>query len=197
MFISVWLAILLVYLKIWRVAATHAKRIKKESLSKDVCVNDSKSVQVVMLILGCFSICWLPYFIAITFLKILGEIPTLLYEITFTMAMMNSSMNPLIYAWKNSNFRKAFWCMIRCKSPNKNGSTEDYITNHMPSMSSMKRSTLASTRKLDTTSTHTEIEMFDGKSHTEDSKEWDQESTDNVTITTGSSTLPRDTHNYI
>lgn len=48
MFVSVWLAVFIVYLKIWRVAATHAKRIKKESLSKDACVNDSKSVQVIV-----------------------------------------------------------------------------------------------------------------------------------------------------
>lgn len=48
MFISVWLAMLVVYLKIWRVAAAHAKRIKKETQSKDVCINDSKSVQVIL-----------------------------------------------------------------------------------------------------------------------------------------------------
>lgn len=114
------------------------------------------------------------------------------------MAMMNSSINPLIYAWKNSNFRKAFWCMIRCKSPNKNSPTEEYVTNHLPVISSMKRPTLTSIAKYaDTTSNHTEFEMFDGKSHTEESKEWDQESTDNTTITTGSFTLPRDTHNHI
>lgn len=48
MFISVWLAVLVVYLKIWRVAAKHARRIKKETKNQDVFINDSKSVQVIV-----------------------------------------------------------------------------------------------------------------------------------------------------
>jgi hypothetical protein len=35
----------------------------------------------------------------------------------FTLAMSNSAMNPLIYAWKNSNFRQAFTNLLKCKSP--------------------------------------------------------------------------------
>lgn len=31
--------------------------------------------------------------------------------------MSNSALNPLIYAWKNSGFRKAFGRLLRCKSP--------------------------------------------------------------------------------
>lgn len=32
--------------------------------------------------------------------------------------MANSGMNPIIYAWKNVNFRNAFTLLLRCKSPN-------------------------------------------------------------------------------
>lgn len=35
----------------------------------------------------------------------------------FTLAMSNSAMNPLIYAWKNTNFRSAFINLLKCKSP--------------------------------------------------------------------------------
>ena len=31
--------------------------------------------------------------------------------------MSNSALNPLIYAWKNSGFRRAFGRLLRCKSP--------------------------------------------------------------------------------
>lgn len=31
--------------------------------------------------------------------------------------MANSGMNPLIYAWKNKNFRRAFALLLRCKNP--------------------------------------------------------------------------------
>lgn len=90
--------------------------------------------QVVLLILGCFSICWLPYFGVITYMRI-GETTrsSLLYEIAFTLAMANSGMNPLIYAWKNTNYRKAFWCLLCCKNPNNFNSKSSFITNHVPS----------------------------------------------------------------
>lgn len=40
-----------------------------------------------------------------------------LYKGAFSLAMANSGMNPLIYAWKNRNFRKAFSNLLRCKNP--------------------------------------------------------------------------------
>lgn len=57
----------------------------------------------------------------------------IIYESTFTLAMANSGMNPLIYAWKNTNFRKAFLCVLRCRSPNGPGNKGSFITNHVPS----------------------------------------------------------------
>lgn len=40
-----------------------------------------------------------------------------LYKGAFSLAMANSGMNPLIYAWKNKNFRRAFALLLRCKNP--------------------------------------------------------------------------------
>lgn len=42
--------------------------------------------------------------------------PTL-YKAAFSMAIANSGMNPLIYAWKNSTFRQAFGRLLRFRSP--------------------------------------------------------------------------------
>lgn len=55
-----------------------------------------------------------------------------LYEVFFNLAMINSSFNPLIYSWKNSNFRKAFLSLLKCRSPDQNHSN-NFITNHIPS----------------------------------------------------------------
>lgn len=76
---------------------------------------------MVLLILGCFTICWLPYFI-VACSQIYRLIETesssaVAYMAAFTLAMSNSAMNPLIYAWKNSNFRNAFINLLKCKSP--------------------------------------------------------------------------------
>lgn len=88
---------------------------------------------MVLLILGCFSICWMPYFVVIIIIQLDDSIQsTLVYELAFRMALANSCMNPLIYAWKNSNFRKIFWCLLRCKSPNSVYFKRSFITNYIP-----------------------------------------------------------------
>lgn len=88
---------------------------------------------MVLLIMGCFSICWLPYFGVLTYHIVNSTQSHLLYEIAFTLAMANSGMNPIIYAWKNTNFRKAFWCLLHCQNPNGSNYNNSYITNHVPS----------------------------------------------------------------
>lgn len=75
--------------------------------------------QVVLLILGCFSICWLPYFIVacIQIFSAVEHSTPMLYKFAFTLAMANSGMNPGIYAWKNKNFRRSFALLLHCKNP--------------------------------------------------------------------------------
>lgn len=69
--------------------------------------------------MGCFSICWLPYFIvACSQIFQIYSITPVVYKAAFSLAMTNSALNPVIYAWKNSNFRKAFIQLLHCKSPN-------------------------------------------------------------------------------
>ena len=41
----------------------------------------------------------------------------IIYKAAFSLAMSNSAMNPLIYAWKNTGFRRAFSQLLKCKSP--------------------------------------------------------------------------------
>lgn len=40
------------------------------------------------------------------------------YRTTFSLAIANSGVNPIIYAWKNKIFRRAFQKMLHFKSPN-------------------------------------------------------------------------------
>lgn len=39
--------------------------------------------------------------------------------------MANSGMNPIIYAWKNRNFRRAFGHLLRCKAPDSHALIDD------------------------------------------------------------------------
>lgn len=81
-------------------------------------------------ILGCFTVCWLPYFVIAIYNRHCKRAKSgLYYEIVFNLAVANSGMNPIIYAWKNQNFRTAFLRLARCRSPNAHA----YVTNHVPS----------------------------------------------------------------
>lgn len=76
-------------------------------------------MQVVLLILGCFTICWMPYLVVVSVqvFKFYETSNQRFYKAAFCLAMANSGVNPLIYAWKNAAFRKAFGKLLRCQKP--------------------------------------------------------------------------------
>jgi len=86
-------------------------------------------LQVVLLVLGSFSICWLPYIIVTC--TILSGVCTsdteLGYKAAFSMAMVNSCLNPMIYAWKNPEFHQAIKRLLHCSSPNRIPPMQSFI----------------------------------------------------------------------
>lgn len=101
---------------------------------------------MVLLILGCFTICWLPYFIVACsqIYRLVENSSAVAYMAAFTLAMSNSAMNPLIYAWKNSNFRQAFINLLKCKSPDTLEPSQSMRSNlHRKSSSAQHQDTLS------------------------------------------------------
>lgn len=47
------------------------------------------------------------------------------YKAAFSLAMANSGMNPVIYAWKNRTFRRAFIHLLRCRTPDSHALIDD------------------------------------------------------------------------
>jgi hypothetical protein len=86
-------------------------------------------LQVVLLILGSFSVCWLPYIIVTC--TVMSGVCTndisLGYKVTFSLAMVNSCVNPIIYSWKNPEFRQAIKRLLHCSSPNRIPPTPSFI----------------------------------------------------------------------
>ncbi|VVC99290.1 unnamed protein product [Leptidea sinapis] len=74
---------------------------------------------VVLLVLGSFSLCWMPFVVVACAqtLPIVRLHNPIAYRLTSSLAMSNSGINPLIYAWKNAGFRAAFAKLLRCKRP--------------------------------------------------------------------------------
>lgn len=74
-----------------------------------------------MLVMGSFTISYMP-FIIIVILNSVFNYPTgatsTVYKVSNSLAMANSAVNPLIYAWKNKEFKRTFCRIIHCKSVN-------------------------------------------------------------------------------
>ncbi|KAK6645470.1 hypothetical protein RUM43_001747 [Polyplax serrata] len=104
------------YVKIFAETRKHAKRMRRV---KNDPPDTWKSLQVLMLVMGSFTISYMPFIIVVilnTIFQYHTETTSLLYKITISLAVSNSAINPLIYAWKNQEFKKAFWKILNCKS---------------------------------------------------------------------------------
>ncbi|XP_014212815.1 5-hydroxytryptamine receptor 1-like [Copidosoma floridanum] len=117
MFLIVWISMFVFYWKIWREVRAHFQRLNE--LGFNGHCNYNKSNQVVLSILGCFTICWLPYVIisCIRFSKLPYEPDRITLHVAYCIAMLNSGINPLIYAWNNLTFRKALCHLMSLNSP--------------------------------------------------------------------------------
>lgn len=80
----------------------------------------------------------MPYFIiaCAQIFKFLEHSSPTLYKGAFSLAMANSGMNPVIYAWKNSNFRGAFSRLLKCKGPDSFDTTQEGLRSNLHRKSS-------------------------------------------------------------
>lgn len=76
---------------------------------------EKKAAKTVGVIVGCFILCWLPFFTV----YLLGAFcpdctPPLLFSIFFWLGYCNSAINPCVYALFSRDFRFAFKKLLRC-----------------------------------------------------------------------------------
>lgn len=93
------------------VSTTFAKSSSSLALARD-----RKAAKNLFILVFAFVICWCPY----TFLTLIRAlckepdkcIPAVLYEITFWLLWLNSTINPLLYSFLHVKFRKAFYRIL-------------------------------------------------------------------------------------
>ena len=73
---------------------------------------EHKAAKTLGIIMGAFIACWLPFFIGYVALAVCAtcrdNTPALVVDIIFWIGYFNSSLNPVIYAYFNREFREAF-----------------------------------------------------------------------------------------
>ena len=93
----------------------------------------TKSLGVIM---GCFIICWLPFFILAVIRPILGPsaIPDLLSALLTWLGYVNSFLNPIIYVRYNHEFRTPFKEILcfRCRNIDQRIRSENYAEQYGP-----------------------------------------------------------------
>ncbi|XP_072014409.1 LOW QUALITY PROTEIN: histamine H2 receptor-like [Amphiura filiformis] len=72
-------------------------------------VDEHKTTKMLATIMSCFIVCWVPYFSMFTFIPLFNaNVPMPLYMVALWLGYTNSTLNPLLYAALNGEFRKAF-----------------------------------------------------------------------------------------
>ena len=121
----------ILYTRIIYIAWKQEKVIKNGNTgaTKGVMVlkREAKAAKMMWILLIVFLVCWAPYIILHIVIHITGpSVPRGLYialEIAKILSLCNSFMNPMIYFWKNRDFREALNTCVNCKKRNRIGTS--------------------------------------------------------------------------
>ncbi|KAG7279759.1 LOW QUALITY PROTEIN: hypothetical protein CRUP_021375 [Coryphaenoides rupestris] len=103
-----------IYLKIYMVAQRQARTIGLQNTSSSkVDKHQRKATKTLAIIMGVFLAFWTPFFICNIIDPFIGySVPPTLFDTLVWLGYLNSTINPLVYAFFYSWFRKAFKIII-------------------------------------------------------------------------------------
>ena len=108
--------IFLAYIRIFLIVRAQLHRIQTEAVfnTGDTTNRPAKKMnRVVGMVVLCFQISWLPFFIVqLTLINDVTQTKVLVANFLVFLGILNSTVNPFIYAWKNKQFRRAFKKLI-------------------------------------------------------------------------------------
>ncbi|XP_036406103.1 trace amine-associated receptor 1-like, partial [Megalops cyprinoides] len=112
---------LTIYHKIFRIAQKQARAINTtacQDVHSEARVShmERKATKTLAIVMGVFLSCWIPYFVCTLLDPVINNsAPPVLYEIVTWFAYLNSTFNPIVYAFFYSWYRRAFKMIIAGK----------------------------------------------------------------------------------
>uniref|UniRef100_A0A4W3HLC3 G-protein coupled receptors family 1 profile domain-containing protein n=1 Tax=Callorhinchus milii TaxID=7868 RepID=A0A4W3HLC3_CALMI len=108
--------ILVAYAKIFLVATNQVREIaaRQQGMNLEMIQQNSsirkerKAAKTLGIIIGCFLLCWVPFFTLNIIDPLLGyQADSILIEVFLWLGYLNSGLNPFLYAFFNKSFRRA------------------------------------------------------------------------------------------
>lgn len=105
--------------------ATLSRFLHEDHKNMSIFKREQKAARTLGIIVGAFTVCWLPFFLMSTARPFLcgsrcSCIPLWLERTLLWLGYTNSLINPLIYAFFNRDLRTTFWNLLRCDYRNIN-----------------------------------------------------------------------------
>ena len=92
---------------------------RRYSFSMVSYTKDREAAKTITIIIAVFTLTWLPFGCGIGLSVARGMVfdRTLGYPL-FTVGLLNSCINPVLYSWRNKEFRTTFCQLLKCQDPN-------------------------------------------------------------------------------
>uniref|UniRef100_A0A8C6K3H2 5-hydroxytryptamine receptor 4 n=1 Tax=Nothobranchius furzeri TaxID=105023 RepID=A0A8C6K3H2_NOTFU len=76
---------------------------------------ETKAAKTLCIIMGCFCLCWAPFFVTNVVDPFIDyTVPEQLWTACLWLGYINSMLNPILYAFLNKSFRRAFLIILCC-----------------------------------------------------------------------------------
>ncbi|KAJ8015254.1 hypothetical protein DPEC_G00024220 [Dallia pectoralis] len=76
---------------------------------------ETKAAKTLCIIMGCFCLCWAPFFVTNVVDPFINyTVPEQLWAACLWLGYINSMLNPILYAFLNKSFRRAFLIILCC-----------------------------------------------------------------------------------
>ena len=97
---------------------TAGQRANPQARYESVVRREQRAFKTVTCVLGGFLVCWLPAYVTFNIMAIdLNLVPEWLQNLTYFMTYCNSTINPFLFSFGNTEFHAAFRKILRCRRP--------------------------------------------------------------------------------